>query len=198
MLIPNIKEFNIEEIKKDMECVPFGNSQFQIEFMSANQETPERKFRHVLLQMNQKLNTLQSCKYNRERLEIDIKELEAKTKMQKGFELARTEVDLKEKKWALDNEVKLINDAVIEVAKYYDIYTKLKEFLPEFTRDKFELAELKYWRARLTKEASREAACLGRVEVGTLEQLDNVGVLVGRTDRGGITFSTKDSLPIGE
>lgn len=179
----------IEEIKRDTENVPFGNSQFQNEKFSSNQETPERKYRHALLQMDQKINALKECEFRRRRLEIDIRELEEKRPTRTGFELDRIDIDIEEKQWALNNEIKLINDAIIEVGTFYKIYKELKAQLPTITRESFEAAECGYWKSRLTNEATREALCDGRVSTGTMQSLLSVDIIVGRDAKGRIAFS---------
>lgn len=182
----------IFEIKKATEEVPFHMSQYQIEHMIVNQETLERQYRNVLLQMDVKINTLSEIKFRRDRFEIDIEEIKEKLLTAESFNKKRLEIDLKEKEYSLQNELKLINDCVFEVAKYYQKYKELKLQLPDMTREKFELAEDKYWKARFQIEAKREVQSMGRIEIGTLASLDNVGLAPTGNEKGQLIFVEKE------
>lgn len=184
----------ITQIKKDAEEVPFGNSQFQIEHLSCNQETPERKYRHVLLQMVQKISILEECKFRRKRLEIDIEEIQEKLKKAKGFKAKRLAVDLEEKELSLSNEIKLINDAVFELSKMVQIYQNLKLQLPDFNREKFEKAELGYYQTRFALEAQREFRSTGTITPQLIHSLENVGLELRKDDKGMIQVAPIEKL----
>jgi hypothetical protein len=183
----------LKELKCLMENVPFGNSQFQIEAFIAGEETPERTYRTVLLQLNEKLNALQECKFRRKRLEIDMTELEEKIASSKNkFEVERAKVDLEEKQWRLDNEVKLINDCGFEIEKYQEILDKL----PKFTREEFDAGEHRYWQNRLLDDAKRQHIALGYVDAQTIKSLQQVGVGIGKDEKNQLMFSIPKLLSI--
>lgn len=164
-------KFDIEEIKKAMQDVPFGNSHFQnVTFLA--QETPERQYRNVLLQMNQKLDALQKCQFNRRRAEIDIQEIEEKLSTATGHAKRRLEIDLEEKKWELSNEIKYIEDAIIEVNSFYQVF----KGLPKITREQFEATEKDYWTKRLVKDAQLSIAASGAMDTGVAESIRLLGM----------------------
>jgi hypothetical protein len=162
---------DIQEIEKRKSEIPFGNSIFQNENFCVN-ESPERLYRHCLLQIDAKLDALQEAKFKRDEIEIDIKEAEEKRLNITGYELQRTEIDIERKKYALDKQLKLIKDAEIEVMTHWN---KIKD-MPVYTRKEFELSEYRYWLTRLISEANSEMKAIGRIEKGTLQSLNKIGI----------------------
>lgn len=165
--------------------VPFGNSVFQIMNFTAGKETPQRRYRHCLLQLNQKLNALKECEFRRKRYDVDVQELKEKINLAKGYEKQRLEIDLEEKQFHLDIEIKLIEDCLIEIKTYKQIL----ENLPEFTREEFEQAEQEYWEKRLLGDARREFIAHRTVTPQTIESLENIGMVVGKNEKGQITYT---------
>lgn len=175
--------------------VPFGNSVFQIENFTAGKESPQRRYRHCLLQLNQKYNTLKECEFRHKRYDVDINELKNKLKKVQGFEKQRIEIDLEEKEHHLNIELKLIEDCLFEVAAY----KRVLKTLPEYTRQEFEEAEQGYWKNRLLGDARREMISTGSVGIQTIESLENIGMNIGRNKTGQITYSDNNSsVPICE
>jgi hypothetical protein len=171
-------------MQKLMRNVPFGMSVFQIEKFNRGMETPERLYRNCLLQLNQKMRALKECEFRRTRYEIDLEEIEAKLDKAEGFERRRLEVDREEKIFNLTEEIKLIEDCYIECRTYENIL----DGLPEFTREQFENAEGEYWEKKLLNDMRREALSDGRVEKGTMEALEKIGITVGRNEAGQIAY----------
>lgn len=177
---------DINEKKKQ---VPFGNSVFQIMNFISSEETSERSYRKILLQLDQKEKAMKECYFRRKRKEIDIKEINLKlqNKKIKNFERERLEVDLEETEYSLEEEIKLIEDCIIEI----EAYKKILEKLPEFTREDFENAENEYWKLRLLNNANRELISTGVVGIGTIESLEKIGLCYNKTKEGQIIFLEK-------
>ena len=165
--------------------VPFGNSIFQIQHFTDGKETPQRRYRYCLLQLDQKLRALKECKFRRKRLEIDIEEIVEKLTTSISYETKRLQVDLEEKKYYLEIEAKLIEDCLIEVA----VYKKILSGLPEYSREEFEASEPEYWGKRLLNDAQREVTSMGYVTVQTIQSLENIGIKVGRNEKGQIAYT---------
>jgi hypothetical protein len=160
--------------------IPFGNSAFQIANFILNQESPERAYRAALLNYDAKMKALKESQFRRRRKEIDIREIEMKLKTAEGFAQERLLIDLEEAEYGLDTEIKVIEDALVEL----ELYKKVIESLPEYTREDFEKSERLYWAKRLLKQANLEIKSTGTVTCGVLESLDKIGVSVGRNDKG--------------
>lgn len=177
----------IKKLKDKMRHVPFGNSDFQNRHFTNGQESPERRFRHCLLQINQKVQALEACSFRRRRIEIDIAEINYKIKHEESdtYATARLEIDKEEKECALEAEEKLIEDAMIEIETYENILDGLPD---NITRKIFEEAELGYWKKRLLDVAQIEVTSTGTVSVGTMTSLKNIGMQVGRNEEKKIVY----------
>lgn len=168
----------IKDLEEKMECVPFGQSAFQIlNFIAGKEKTPERQYRTILLQMSEKLKALKSTEFARKKTEIDIEELKEKLNSAEGFDKKRKIVEIEEKEWELKNQVKLINDAIEELNVYYSVYEKLPK---DITRESFEKAEHAYWANRLIADAEAQLFSIGSIEQGTLQSLNQIGINVKR------------------
>lgn len=163
---------DLKRVQEAMREIPFGNSAFQIEHFVAQDHSPERAYRKVLLEFQQKMVVLEATQIRRRRLDVDLREIEDKLKTATGFDKERLEIDRDEKLGGIFYEDKLIEDALVELALYYAFF----ESLPKFTREQFEKAELPYWKTRLLHEAQLEVKQFGRVEKGTLDSLERIGV----------------------
>lgn len=175
---------DISKIKEKMKNVPFGNSIFQIEHFSRGNETPERAYRNCLLQLNQKIKALKECEFRRRRLDIDIQELSQKFEEAEGFEKKRIAIDIEEKKFYLNEEVKLIEDCYIEIRVYENILSQL----PDFSREDFEKAESIYWEKKLLADMQKEVSSLGYVQKDTMQSLEQIGIKVGKNEQGQIVY----------
>lgn len=176
----------------DMYNVPFGNSVFQIRNFTNGGETPHRRYRHCLLQLNQKHRAMKECEFRRRRLDIDIAEINERIETAEGFEKQRLEIDLEEKQYYLTAEIKLIADCAIEIAAYEQIL----KTLPQFTREEFEQNEQKYWEKRLLENARREMIATNSITTQTIESLEQIGFIIGRNEKGQITYNRRENNDI--
>lgn len=166
-------KMNIEE---KMKQVPFGSSAFQIQHFVANQETPERTYRNVLLQLDSKRKAMKECYFRRKRKEIDIREINEQLSTAEGYDKERLLINLEEAEYQQEQEIKLIEDCVIEIKIYESILSEL----PNFSREEFEKSERDYWKKRLVSMAEKELLSTGTVGVGTLDSLEKIGCPVGK------------------
>lgn len=156
---------DFEEIYKEMREVPFGNSVFQIENFC--DVFPSRRKRHILLQLNAKIQALKKCEFRRDRIEVELRRFR-----RRWFKGPLVKIDIAEKEWDLEQEKKLIHDAIIEV----NAYKRMLEQIPKMNRIEFEKMERGYWQQRLIADAHRELKQGGTVLVGTLAALNQLGI----------------------
>lgn len=182
----------IEEIKKMMWDIPFGNTRFQIQNF-LREYTPERQLRMILLQMNEKITSLEKYKLNRQRIELDLEEIEEKIAKAEGRDRKRLEIDLVEKQMDHQASMKLVNDTVAEVQTYDTLLREVQTAVGEVSRDSFEKAEQKYWEMRLLDDARTNLTGNGSIDRGTLQSLQKIGLTAVR-GHDGITFLTNDQL----
>jgi len=175
-----------------MTKIPFGNSKFQIENFIANEHTPERAVRMILLQVDKKKLALSECMFRRKEQDINRRELQKKLKKAKGFAKERQELELEKIDQYKEREDKLVDDCLAELAVYKDLLSKL----PEVNREQFEDAELGYWTKRLISDANREVQQSGRIEKGTLESLEKIGFVPRKNEKGQLMIVKADDIKL--
>ncbi|QGH73443.1 MAG: hypothetical protein [Podoviridae sp. cty5g4] len=183
---------DLDDIKTQFKNVPFGESMFQIKAFNRGQETPERLYRNCLLQLDKKIRALYECKFRRRRIDIDIAELKSKLNQAKSFDKQRYEIDIEEKEYQLETEIKLIEDALIEV----EVYKKILSEIPQFTREEFEKSESVYWEKRLLGDMKKEMLSSGSVGKDTIKSLEQIGITIGRNKDGQLVYGGHGSLHI--
>lgn len=174
-----MKQLDIDALIKKMNTVPFGNSQFQIKYFIDGQEGTARRARTIILQLDRKIKALKECEFRRERINIDIDEIKEKLDRYSrhpsgvtNYDKRRLDLELREKEWTLQSELKLIDDAMVEI----QTYLSLLEELPELkSRIDFEKKEFEYWVKRLTDDATREYVSTRTISVGTIKALNQIG-----------------------
>ena len=186
-----MEKINIDWLRKEMEKVPFGNSCFQNEHFTDGQETPERRRRHALLQLMKRTDALYACQLRRRKTSIDLEEIEEDIKNAEGFKKRRLEINKEEKEWQLEAEVQLINDAMVEVKTYMGILSKLPVLE---SRDQFEKGEQVYWELRLIQDARNQIVANEHIDVGTLNSLRQIGIVMAKTKDDKICFVNKNQL----
>ena len=61
--------------------------------------------------------------------------------------------------------------------------------MPDYTREDFERGERQYWTARLLGDAKREIISSGRIAIGTMSSLENMGIVgVQVLDNGTVQY----------
>jgi hypothetical protein len=163
-----------QQLREEMKQIGFNQSQFQIQYLAADKGSPARLYRWALIQIDEKLNALENASFCRRRVDIDIQEIQEKLKELKpnSFEAQRLMIDLEEKELALEKEIKLIEDAAIELSHYVAI----KNSVPAVNRDEFEKQELGYWQQRLIDDARLQITTQGRMNHDIAKALEQVGV----------------------
>ena len=140
----------LSEFDRRFFAIPFGNSDFQNrKFVMEAQYTPERAYRAIGLRLADRLQALNEARFNLQRREVDIEELQEKLAGElPKFERRRLEIDLAEKQSNANYTAKMVNDALVEVDT---LWTEAQKF-PEFTREQFESAEQQHFEIRLKRQ----------------------------------------------
>lgn len=165
--------------------IPFDKSKFTIEKFIANENTPARAVKKIILNLNLKIQAAKGYEFNKRRKEIDLKEKEEKLCFAEGFEKERLLIDIEEIKFNMEVGNKLYDDCLYEIK----VYQHLLAHLPKFNRDTFERDEEEYWVKRLMADTRREVMQCGRIEKGTLESLEKIGITIGKDEKGQLKFN---------
>ena len=163
-----------EEIEKAiMEGPSFGMSDFQIKtFNIGNHVMKGRSYRQVLLELNDKFMALKKNEIGRKRIKIQISMLEKKIAKEKDKDKKELlQCDLEEKQLDIDNQSKLILDAMNACTTIYNEFKNL----PKFTAEEFEKQEKEYWTRRIMRDAELDTIATGRISAGTASSLERLG-----------------------
>lgn len=122
--------------------IPFGNSKYQIDGIVAESQTPERAYRNLLLNFEQRFQDLKRASINRRKSENKVAQIKRQIagesdKLQQ--EALMLEIEEIVCGWEYEN--KLAADCIEEL-KYMQ---GMIEKLPEYSRDDFEAAENRYF-----------------------------------------------------
>ena len=150
------KNKKANDILKDISTryfdIPFGNSKYQMNYLMEKMEvTPERAYRTILLQLNDRIMAVKANIFQLRRINIDMMELEIRmnnTGDEFKFDRMRAEIDYEEKEDALAYTTKLLNDANEEIVYLYGLLQKY----PKYTREDFEKGEEDYFTIKMEKQ----------------------------------------------
>lgn len=138
--IINIEKYSntISDITQRSQEIPFGNSKWQMDSLIASEGTPERAYRHLLLNFHKRYNDLKSCSIGRRKSENKIKQIQKKLETEQD-DLIREELilEIEEIMCSWEYENKLAKDCVVELEYMLSIINKL----PRFTKEDFENGE---------------------------------------------------------
>lgn len=159
------KEFELnQEIADAIDNGPtFGQSTFQNQtFVVGAQASPGRAYRQVLLQLREKYNALKLARIRRKKANAEISLLMKKKSHTTDIdEQTIIECDIEEKNLALDNENKLIKDAMAECSDLYLIFKSI----PTVTKEEFDREEKKHWADKLIMDAHMSVLANGRLQI---------------------------------
>lgn len=142
----------LDEVADRYSEIPFGNSKYQMEYLLEKMElTPERAYRTILLQLNDRIMAVKANIFQLRRLNVDMMELEDRmnnTDEAFKYDRMRAEIDYEEKQDSLKWTTKLLNDANEEIVF---LYNQLKKY-PKYTRDEFEKGEEDYFTVKMERQ----------------------------------------------
>ena len=135
-------------------------------FVVGQHDTIEQQYAQCVLEMQIKYDNIRRALLSKKRIELEIKELEAKN----------TEIDL------IDSEIKKIDleaqdRAIIGAWREFQVLYKIwNEFPKKYTRQELDLAQPEYWQKRITRQANQDLIAMGRIQVGNQESLNQIGL----------------------
>ncbi|KAA0593012.1 hypothetical protein J2848_005627 [Azospirillum lipoferum] len=173
---------NIEALEREIleaaEHVPFGNSAFQTTHFTGGDESGRstaRRVRALLLNIDSKIQALRENHFFQQEHQIDLDEADHKLTDPDLDSFERRRLLLKKERAALGvaRAAKLLRDAIAEIEV---MYQEWKSLPPVESRQQFEEEEHRYWIDRLVGNAVMQIKSGGRIEVGTIEALHQIGV----------------------
>ena len=137
-------------------------------FIVGKHETPEMRYAHCVLEIRMKYNALRRAKISLEKITYEIEEL--RKKASDGDKIA--EFDYREREIGKEESEGVVIGAIRELQALYRIY---RTFEKKYTREEINDAQEEYWEKRLTGQANNDMMASGRIGVGNLEALNDIG-----------------------
>ena len=157
------------ELRKAMAELPQPRPDYVLEkFVIGNHETKEMQYAHCVLNLRLKYNDLRRGQISLEEKDYQIEQLRKKEEngdVMAGFKKRRKEIDREETESAMLG-------AVRETVALYRIW---KTFDKKYTRAEINALQPEYWEKRITDQANRDLTSHGRIGVGNLKALDDIG-----------------------
>jgi hypothetical protein len=153
------------ELSPALKTIQMPRTPFQLQhFVVGQHDTEPRRWHQCVLEMQIKLFALRRAQISRRQLCRKIGALRRGDDELRD-QAALLQVDLEEQDLA-------IIGAVRELETLYAIF---KAFPRTYTREELDAAEAEYWQKRLTRQAKHELIAQGRVGIGNLESLEQIG-----------------------
>lgn len=150
----------VEELRQDFDAIAMPRSAYVLENLVVKvHEHPTQQWLQCVLEMRIKYNVIRRHLVNRQKLQREIETTEDEFES----ELKRIDLD--------DLEYGLLG-ATREFMSLYQIY----QTMPRFTAEQIEAGQAEYWYNRLTKQAAHDLQSTGRVSVGNIEGLRQIGL----------------------
>lgn len=170
----DITEINgiVNDLREDFEAIAMPRSAYTLEHLVVRvHEHESQQWLQCVLEMRIKYNTIRRYLINRQKLQREIETL------QDDLESQLKLIDLDDLDWALLG-------ATREFMALYAIY---RQFGKRYTHEEIEAGQVEYWHNRLIKQAGQDVFAAGRVSVGNLEALRQIGFVPAEKD-GRIEF----------
>ena len=153
------------EFEQSVLAIQQARTNFQIRhFVVGQHDTDARRFHQCVNELHIKVMNLKRSQIHKRQLERKIKATRNGTEEERD-EAALMRLDMEQLDLA-------IIGAVREAQTLYAIF---KSFPKKYTREEMDDAEEEYWQKRLTRQASHELISTGRVGVGNLDSLAQIG-----------------------
>lgn len=170
-LVPVDLDVRIKEMVSEMESafleIQQPRTDYALRHFVVNQhDTKEQQYAQCVLELQIKYDNIRRALLGKKKVEIEIRNLEK----------SATEVDL------IDAEIKKIdleeqNRAMLGAwREFKSLYKIWQEFPKKYTREELDAGQSNYWRKRLTRQANQDLQATGRVQVGNMESLTQIGM----------------------
>lgn len=134
-------------------------------FVSGQHGTPERKWQQTVLEIQIKVDELLVAEVKQRQLERKIA----------AFETAKSpdaDDEAQMCRLAYGQNERAILGATRELETLYEMYKSM----PRYTREQIDAAEKGYWRLRIIQQSIDDLLACGRVQVGNLASLRQLGI----------------------
>lgn len=160
---------NLKELLNDHQM--FHSTFQQDNFITGKGGTLYGAYKQCLRELTSRTQTIQSSALGIKRLDIDIEELILKVSNGTGFEKQRAEIDLVEKRMALESTLLSLSDTEREFLRFYQQAVYLKSKVGKLTPRDRAKHEAEMWEFKAKEMVVVDFITLGRVKANTYEML---------------------------
>lgn len=156
----------VSEMYADFEAIAMPRSAYVLEHLVVKpHEHITQQWLQCVLEMRIKYNNIRRGILQKKIIECEIQEL-----LETGEEIEALKAE--QKRIDLDE---LHYSQLGMMREFFALYEIYKQF-PHFTREEIEAGQAEYWYNRLTKQAAQDIEAMGRVSVGNIEALRQIGL----------------------
>lgn len=157
----------IDELREAFGAIQQPRPDYVLEkFVVGQHDTEPQAYMQCVLEMQIKYDAIRRAKLTRQKLLLQIIDLE-----KDGNPIDYIDADLK--RIDIEAQDRAMLGALREFETLYRIW---KGFGHQYTRAELNEAQEEYWLRRLTRQANQDVQATGRVGVGNLEALQQVGL----------------------
>lgn len=157
----------IDELKEAFDAIQQPRPDYVLEkFVVGQHDTEPQAYMQCVLEMQIKYDNIRRAKLTREKLLLQIIDLEASDD-------AIEQIDANLKKIDIEAQDRAMLGALREFETLYRIW---QGFGQRYTRAELNAAQEEYWVKRLTRQANQDIQATGRIGVGNLEALCQAGL----------------------
>ena len=135
-------------------------------FVVRQHDTESQQYAQCVLELQIKYNAIRRALIQKRRLQVEISELlKQKDNPLAVYDAESKEIDLEEQDMAMIGALR----------EFQALYYIFKGFSKRYTRLELNLAQEEYWTKRLTRQANHDLLASGRVSVGNIDALRQIG-----------------------
>lgn len=168
----------IQQIIGEMESafheIQMPRSPFVLQhFVVGQHDTAPQQYAQCVLEMQIKWEGIRRARIQRRRLDLEIEHIETEITYEKDeHKRGLLECDFETKRIDLEELERALMGAIREFEALYTIW---QAFPQHYTREELDAAQPEYWARRLERQARLDQLATGRVGVGNLEALLQIG-----------------------
>jgi len=158
----------IGELEEAFEAIQQPRPDYVLKkFVVGQHDTDPQRYMQCVLEMQIKYDAIRRAKLTRQKLLLQIVDLE-----KDGSPIDH--IDARLKHIDIEAQDRAMLGAVREFEALYRIW---QGFPRRYTRDELNAAQEEYWIKRLTRQANQDIQATGRIGVGNLEALQQIGLV---------------------
>jgi hypothetical protein len=165
MINERLEEIRTEVDRDIPECQKWRSDVQLKAFVAGQHDTRPRQWRQVLIEIERAIDAIDEAAIRQRQIERKIAEWGKVRMPEADDEAALLAIAHRQQARAMLGKMR-------ELETLYSLYKSM----PRFTYDQIEAAEAEYWRLRITRQAIHGILATGRIGVGDLDSMKQLGI----------------------